>query len=188
MSAIPCHTLFVEYGYRAREIVTTAKIGPAFASGEFVPYPQEFRAVWDTGAMGTTVSASLAEKLGLARIGLTEVEGVTGKAVCNTYLISLALPNGIVIPELEVADCEGNIGCDVLIGMDVIGMGDFAVCNVGGNTTFTFRIPSVAVVDFTAASDPAYAAAPRSAKPGRNDPCPCGSGLEFKKCHGRSSG
>ncbi|HPE64369.1 MAG TPA: SPASM domain-containing protein, partial [Methanothrix sp.] len=22
-------------------------------------------------------------------------------------------------------------------------------------------------------------------KPGRNDPCPCGSGLKFKKCHGR---
>jgi preprotein translocase subunit SecA len=23
--------------------------------------------------------------------------------------------------------------------------------------------------------------------PGRNDPCPCGSGLKFKKCHGRLS-
>jgi uncharacterized protein len=23
-------------------------------------------------------------------------------------------------------------------------------------------------------------------KPGRNDPCPCGSGLKFKKCHGRN--
>jgi hypothetical protein len=22
-------------------------------------------------------------------------------------------------------------------------------------------------------------------KPGRNDPCPCGSGLKFKRCHGR---
>ncbi len=25
----------------------------------------------------------------------------------------------------------------------------------------------------------------KSAKPGRNDPCPCGSGLKYKKCHGR---
>ncbi len=24
-----------------------------------------------------------------------------------------------------------------------------------------------------------------SAKTGRNDPCPCGSGRKFKKCHGR---
>jgi uncharacterized protein YecA (UPF0149 family) len=22
-------------------------------------------------------------------------------------------------------------------------------------------------------------------KPGRNDPCPCGSGLKYKKCHGK---
>ena len=29
--------------------------------------------------------------------------------------------------------------------------------------------------------------APRhvAAQPGRNDPCPCGSGIKFKKCHGR---
>jgi uncharacterized protein len=25
------------------------------------------------------------------------------------------------------------------------------------------------------------------AQPGRNDPCPCGSGLKFKKCHGKSA-
>jgi uncharacterized protein len=25
-------------------------------------------------------------------------------------------------------------------------------------------------------------------KAGRNDPCPCGSGKKFKKCHGRQSG
>jgi uncharacterized protein len=28
-------------------------------------------------------------------------------------------------------------------------------------------------------------AVPGEAKIGRNDPCPCGSGLKFKKCHGR---
>jgi preprotein translocase subunit SecA len=25
-------------------------------------------------------------------------------------------------------------------------------------------------------------------KVGRNDPCPCGSGLKFKKCHGKDGG
>ncbi|HOW84585.1 MAG TPA: anaerobic sulfatase maturase [Candidatus Aminicenantes bacterium] len=28
--------------------------------------------------------------------------------------------------------------------------------------------------------------APGGERPGRNDPCPCGSGLKFKKCHGRA--
>jgi uncharacterized protein len=26
---------------------------------------------------------------------------------------------------------------------------------------------------------------PKKEKTGRNDPCPCGSGLKYKKCHGR---
>jgi len=30
------------------------------------------------------------------------------------------------------------------------------------------------------------APAPRAAKIGRNDPCPCGSGKKYKKCHGRN--
>ncbi|MFV2007168.1 MAG: SEC-C metal-binding domain-containing protein, partial [Longimicrobiales bacterium] len=25
-------------------------------------------------------------------------------------------------------------------------------------------------------------------EPGRNDPCPCGSGKKYKKCHGRMAG
>lgn len=31
----------------------------------------------------------------------------------------------------------------------------------------------------------AVATLPRRNRPGRNDPCPCGSGSKFKKCHGR---
>ena len=112
--------------------------------------------MWDTGASQTTITEDLAKKLGLYKIREQKMEGVTGSALCNTYLIALALPNGILIPEIEVAGCAGNIGCDILVGMDVISMGDFAICNVQGNTTFSFRVPSVAVVDVTSASDPAY--------------------------------
>jgi len=32
---------------------------------------------------------------------------------------------------------------------------------------------------------PEEAAEPPPAKPGRNDPCPCGSGKKYKKCHGK---
>jgi preprotein translocase subunit SecA len=40
----------------------------------------------------------------------------------------------------------------------------------------------------TAAADPPAAPPPfvrASAKVGRNDPCPCGSGKKYKQCHGR---
>ena len=42
------------------------------------------------------------------------------------------------------------INTDVLIGMDIINEGDFAVSNEYGATTFSFRIPSVENFDFAA--------------------------------------
>ena len=38
---------------------------------------------------------------------------------------------------------------DVLIGMDVIGAGDFAITNYRHKTTLTFRVPSKEALDFT---------------------------------------
>ena len=152
MSIVERHwplSVFIDYGYLAREIVTTVKIGPSCVTRTFSPYPKEFVAAWDTGAVSTAVTKAIVSKLSLRQNGWKTIEGVTGSAICNTYLIALSLPNGILIPELEVADCEGNIGCDVLIGMDVIGMGDFAVCNKDGRTTFSFRTPSIEAIDFT---------------------------------------
>jgi uncharacterized protein YecA (UPF0149 family) len=31
---------------------------------------------------------------------------------------------------------------------------------------------------------PSHSNAPKVAEAGRNDPCPCGSGKKYKKCHG----
>jgi preprotein translocase subunit SecA len=46
----------------------------------------------------------------------------------------------------------------------------------------------MAQLSFVGAGD-ATASAPQPVhvgkKVGRNDPCPCGSGLKYKKCHGR---
>ena len=39
-------------------------------------------------------------------------------------------------------------GADILIGMDIIGVGDFAVTNRDGKTKFSFRLPSRADIDF----------------------------------------
>lgn len=188
--SILAHNMFSHQGLGlARELVTGVHIGQAFKSGtKNIPKPHtiELKAVWDTGATGTSISNILARSLALDNIGEIEVEGVTGSAICNKYLVSLYLPNGVVIPELEVSDCEGNIGCDVLIGMDVITRGDFAVNNFYGNTTFTFRIPSLEVLDFTTqAPSTAISRSIITENIGRNSPCPCGSGKKYKRCCGK---
>ena len=42
----------------------------------------------------------------------------------------------------------GAQGIDVLIGMDIISKGDFAVSNYNGKTQFSFRLPSQEDVDY----------------------------------------
>jgi hypothetical protein len=42
----------------------------------------------------------------------------------------------------------GNQGIDVLIGMDIISLGDFAISNFDGKTQFSFRIPSQRHVEY----------------------------------------
>jgi uncharacterized protein YecA (UPF0149 family) len=49
----------------------------------------------------------------------------------------------------------------------------------------TFRVPSIQKIDFVEGiknSKPVV----KDKLPGRNDPCPCGSGKKFKHCCGNS--
>ena len=36
---------------------------------------------------------------------------------------------------------QGSGSADMLIGMNVIGLGDFAICNADDKTTFSFAVP-----------------------------------------------
>lgn len=42
----------------------------------------------------------------------------------------------------------GKQGIDVLIGMDIISNGDFAISNYEGRTQFSFRIPSQEHIEY----------------------------------------
>jgi uncharacterized protein YecA (UPF0149 family) len=76
----------------------------------------------------------------------------------------------------------GVNGPDVLIGMDIICSGDFAVTNKGGKTVFSYRYPSISPIDFKKIPETPPAT---SNKVGRNSPCPCGSGKKYKQCCGK---
>ena len=98
-------------------------------------------AVWDTGATISVVS----EKV-VCRCGLTPMEEplrvryADGKIVEGPrYLVSLRLPGGAIIFDMEVGSRAGD-EVDVLIGMDVVARGDFLV--LGGGEAL-FRYPSV---------------------------------------------
>jgi hypothetical protein len=140
----------------------------------------EFNALWDTGATKSVISENVVKACNLIPIGVTNCCGVSGIFQTNVYLVNVYLPNRVVIPNLEVTEgLRESKEFDMLVGMDVIGLGDFAVCNHKGITTFSFRFPSQESIDFVA-KKPIL----NQGKVGRNDPCPCGSGKKFKKCCG----
>ncbi|MDR1202272.1 MAG: aspartyl protease family protein [Tannerellaceae bacterium] len=106
------------------------------------------KALWDTGANGSLIRPEIATKLNLKSIGKALMSTPSGTDVpSNVYYINLHLPNKVAISEIRVVEGIPN-NCDMLIGMDVIGLGDFAVTNYNGKTVFSFRIPSIEKIDF----------------------------------------
>ena len=99
------------------------------------------------------ISQRVVDACGLQQKGTGTIVQVIGAAEdVPRYLVSLHLPNKVVVPELLVSLGEFK-DFDVLIGMDIIGHGDFAVTNAGGQTKFTFRMPSKGGIDFVGESN-----------------------------------
>ena len=97
------------------------------------------KALWDTGAIYSVISRSLAVKLGLLPINTERAYTAQGVYEAFIYRVDVMLPNNIVIKGLHIGDGEFQ-DFDFLIGMDVISLGDFHLTNEG-NTVFKFAIP-----------------------------------------------
>ena len=113
------------------------------------PVSESFTALWDTGATHCVISAAIVDTFGLIPVGMVEAYHVEGMYMAEVFIVNITLPNDVMFPNLEVTKAEIP-GADVLVGMDVIGRGDFAVTNQEGGTKFTFRIPSIQDIDFVA--------------------------------------
>ena len=114
--------------------------------GEHPPY-LELNAIWDTGAMRSTISSHIVDELKLIPLGQTRVCHADGESICNYYVVNLFLPNKIEIKMLMVNDGKLT-DTDMLIGMDVISLCDFTITSPGTNTKFSFQIPSTFDIDF----------------------------------------
>lgn len=142
------------------------------------------RAIYDTGATHSTISPDLVTALNLPSIGATEVGVGGGKVVAPCYLVNIGLPNHVMFPMVRVTSMALPNGAGALIGMDILSLGDFSVTNHQGKTTFSFCVPSLREIDFVAEIEESRKFDQmHPAKIGLNDPCPCGSGKKYKKCH-----
>ena len=153
------------------------------------PLITQVTAIWDTGAEMSSISEKVVLSMGLVPVGRARNYTDGGEIEVNIYVINILLPCDVNFAMIPVTG--NDLGdTDMLIGMDIISQGDFAVTNVGGKTTLSFRIPSIERIDYV---NPSLASSTvnkpitmaQTNKIGRNDPCPCGSGKKYKNCHGK---
>ncbi|MDR2052347.1 MAG: retroviral-like aspartic protease family protein [Treponema sp.] len=97
-------------------------------------------AIWDTGATHSVITRETAGELDLTPVDQVMISGVNSEGMADVALVHIILPNNVLVTNkrVTIADIKG---ADMLIGMDIIGRGDFLVCNSGGKTSFSFVVP-----------------------------------------------
>lgn len=183
----PFHAFTIKYNGRTNRIVTEVTIFPAFdltAPDAEAPAGHTTSGLWDTGATMSLITPQVVNRLKLSPVGTATLSHVAGSGICNTYMINLRLPNGVLVGGVVAA--EGVLGNDAeaIIGMDVINQSDFAITNVDGQSRMSFRHPSLAIIDYVADANQINFAGAK-----RNAPCPCGkkdkngNSVKYKDCH-----
>ena len=148
-------------------------------------------AIWDTGATSCAITEKLAQQLSLPIIAKGRVLGVHGEREVNVHDVEIKLNNENIQLRTRVSACselssDGSIG--LLLGMDVITKGDFFITNHNGNTVMTFRVPSLETKDFCEEIKEynRFSKIHDIQRKKGITKCPCGSGKDFKNCHGKS--
>lgn len=150
--SVEVHNFTIAYGGRVNVLETDIWVSmPLIPNINPAALPlYHSKAIWDTGATGSVITTKASEALRLKPISQMLVHGVNGSSVQNVYLVSITLPNNVTISPVRVTECKDLNGhFDVLIGMDILGNGDFAVTNSNNQTVMSFRIPSISRIDFT---------------------------------------
>jgi predicted aspartyl protease len=129
----------VDYAYKARVLKTEAILFAVSA-----PPPNNsliINAIWDTGATDSVITPSVAEKLQLSAIDTVNMVGVNSEGLAPVSIVHIGLPNTVLIPMKRVSIAKIGGGADMLIGMDIISLGDFLISNANNKTVFSFVIP-----------------------------------------------
>lgn len=107
------------------------------------------KAQWDTGVTYCVISSEFVQKFGLIPNRKHEVQSTFSSEIKNTHCLDLVLNHEVLIPiEASESNIIKKTGIDLIIGMEIIYRGDFAISTHDGVTCFSFRVPSHGLIDF----------------------------------------
>ena len=166
---------------RLHRLISEVEVFPPFPPNAPATQGRKYMALYDTGATHSAISPQVVQDLSLPSIGARTVGVGGGFFPTTSHLVNIALPNKVMITMAPVANIPIPSGEGVVIGMDILGMGDFAVTHFGGKTVFSFCFPSRRCIDFVAEANEYN----KTHLPAKNALCPCRSGKKYKSCCGR---
>ena len=130
---------------KTEAIITPVAICEAIEMTDDMVIPKIYRTMncmWDTGSTNTLITQEVVKELGLTPYSKAIISDNTTVEECDTYMVHLGLPTGNTVLGLEVM-LSNSKDYDVVIGMDVITLGDFVLTNANGKSVFSFRYPAI---------------------------------------------
>lgn len=173
------------FDVKKRQIILDCQV--SIPSTPLDPNPPllNIKAIVDTGCTVTSVSRNIIDQLAIpAPCGTSHsFDGASGEGTCTPYIIDLYLPKGITVKGMRV-DCLDNMKPDMLLGMDILLLGDISISTGGGKGKFSFQVPATHSTDFEDEINKYKKIHLGNIRHG-NNMCPCGSGRKWENCHGR---
>jgi predicted aspartyl protease len=116
-----------------RRIVT-----PVYLYGISTTTPKDTvtNALWDTGATFSAITPRIQNELNLTPIGSQLIRGVTGTKKVDVVMLTIELPNDLLKKNVKVAVCRFSDYLGLIIGMDIIILGDFMLLHGNNRTEF----------------------------------------------------
>ena len=137
---------------RSNRIVNTlcnkVKISKSFTLDQKPQNPTVFTALWDTGATNSVITQHIVDSCDLKPIRMVETHTAAGIYSVPVFPVSIVLPNNVCFNNINATLGQLSNDLDVLIGMDIICKGDFAITHKNNKTVFSFRMPSIECIDF----------------------------------------
>jgi hypothetical protein len=142
-------TLTYQYSGIARKLITPVYLYPV--SSPAGAQSIATNALWDTGATFSAISPDVANQLKLVPTSRIKVAAVHTTNIVGAGIITVELPEYVVKKDIRVAICNLNSNVGMILGMDIIMLGDFAISNGDGRSLFSFAIPPFkSKMDFSA--------------------------------------
>jgi|GEM_PF-3182310 len=133
------------YDKPVKKLIATANILPLSSMETCLRNtPTEVKILWDTGASLTFIKPKIRDQLKLCMFktdASATIAGVGGLFKADFTIISIQLNDYFTIEYCPVYVLDFPIDSDMIIGMDILSMGDFLVSSADKKTTFSFVVP-----------------------------------------------